>query len=226
MTAAEIQEVVHMSTKPTFNEMVAWAQGHVHESIRKGEFDQAIFDVCERVARWRYEQDAESSTQHAGLPAGIISLDRIVARLRSAGAYAYVEYTGGGVATIYASPDEDPARPGSGYPNSAYHFVCREHGRHEDPGAMAIAGPGWFVGPRFNARRDEAEDSLPDGAYAYLSDFYVGPDDQGCLPPYAATEEDDEQTLAGHILDTMHGNQLFAEHWDGPVSVKPYWTLQ
>lgn len=43
----------------TFNELVAWAQEHAHESIRKGEFDQAIWEICERVARWRYEQDTD-----------------------------------------------------------------------------------------------------------------------------------------------------------------------
>jgi hypothetical protein len=120
-----------------------------------------------------------------------VDLNRICAILRELGNYAYVEHTGGGVATIYASRDENPDHPG--LPGMAHLYPCADRSHEHDPGAQAIAGPGWFVGPTWSTRNTE---DLPEGAYASTVDFYIGPDDQGCERPYEATEADDESSLA------------------------------
>lgn len=127
-----------------------------------------------------------------------IDMYAIVERVRAAGFYAYVEYTGGGVATIYASSDENPNRPG--LPGMQHTYACGEADHYHDPGAQAVAGPGWFVGEHYSTRNPEG---LPDGAYASLRDFYVGPDDQGDTEPYAATLADTVDTLARRIVDTI-----------------------
>jgi len=114
-----------------------------------------------------------------------IDMEKIAELIRRAGYVAYVQQTGGGVATIYASR------------------TANEHGfPHEidaDGHVEAIAGPGWFEGQSWTQPR------------AALDDFYVGPDDDGVAEPYAATAADDEASLAAKMIATMTGEATYHE---------------
>jgi hypothetical protein len=81
-----------------------------------------------------------------------IDMQEVVDELHRRGVHAYVEQTGGGVATIYAGPQHED----------------------EDEGMRwaALAGPGWFEG----GSDGRSLFTLP---RADLADFYVGPDDDG-----------------------------------------------
>lgn len=68
----------------------------------------------------------------------VIDLDAVVDRMKAQGVDAYVEQTGGGVATIYAGPAYTDAEG--------------------DQRWSVVAGPGWFEGPGWHApRADLAE---------------------------------------------------------------------
>jgi len=123
---------------------------------------------------------------------GTIDMHAVCERIRAAGYYAYVEYTGGGCATIYASLDENPERPGM--PSMSHFYTCAAHDHAHDPGAQAVAGPGWFEG---------TPERPFEHAYGDLADFYVGPDDQGDERPYAATARDTEASIAARLITTM-----------------------
>jgi hypothetical protein len=114
--------------------------------------------------------------------AGAIDLELIAEHVRRAGYVAYVEQTGGGCATIYASKTAD-AR---GYP-------VRPDGDHHE----CAVGPGWFDGPGWTRPR------------ASLSDLVVGLDDDGETEPYVATAADDEASLAAKIIATLSGEVTY-----------------
>lgn len=114
-----------------------------------------------------------------------IDMEMIAELVRRAGYVAYVEQTGGGVATIYASKTADA----KGWP--ATHEV------DGDPRFEAVAGPGWFEKPGWLEPRGS------------LADFYVGIDDQGETEPYAATASDNEASLAQKILETLRGEVTY-----------------
>jgi hypothetical protein len=66
-----------------------------------------------------------------------LNMETVVARVNAAGVHAFVEHTGGGMATIFAGRSyliEDEAR-----------FQC-------------LAGPGWFEGPDFTEARGDTTD--------------------------------------------------------------------
>lgn len=86
-----------------------------------------------------------SNTQEDPL---VVDFDRVVEALKARGITAYVEMTGGGVATIYTGTD----------------------GSDPDVRPVVAAGPGWFEGPYYSRPRgaigdlyigpDEADDNL------------------------------------------------------------------
>ena len=106
----------------------------------------------------------------------IFDMDRIAALVRERGGEAYVEQTGGGCATIFASLGCDER----GFP------LADANGHYG-----AAAGPGWFEGEGW---------TLPRGG---SSEFLVGPDDDGDATPYNATAEDTEETLAERICQVL-----------------------
>lgn len=117
----------------------------------------------------------------------ILDLDRIVERVVEAGFAAYVEQTGGGCATIYASREwEERPVTRMGEPDG----TVRLPAVHEDPNDPSwprhevAAGPGWFEGPRWTRPRGGSED------------FYVGPDDGGEPGLYEAVRSEDEAVAA------------------------------
>jgi len=113
-------------------------------------------------------------------------MDLIVDYVRAAGYVAYVEQTGGGVATIYASRTADER----GYP--ARHPV----GPYNDDVVDVAAGPGWFEGPAWTMPRGD------------LADFYVGPDGDDFddyAKTYRATESDTANTLGARIVALLAG---------------------
>jgi len=111
-----------------------------------------------------------------------LDMQRIVDLVKQAGFVAYVEQTGGGVATIYASTTADER----GYP--ARHVV----GPYNDDVVDIAAGPGWFEGPGWTNPR------------ASLEDFYVGPDgDYDPNEGYSATVDDTEATLAERMIEAL-----------------------
>lgn len=122
-----------------------------------------------------------------------ISMDKIVDRVVEAGFFAYVEHTGGGVATIYASHVGREA--GSTRPEP----VLRDEAG--DPRFTVIAGPGWF-----DTTRTGSQDTrfAADGD---LEDFYVGADDDGEATAYRATPTDTEATLADRIIEALRAAQ-------------------
>lgn len=89
------------------------------------------------------------------------NMDEVCALLHyHLGVRAYVEYTGGGCATIYAGSARqvDGETFGDGTP--VYRYPC-------------LGGPGWFTGPMGGARTTTVGD---------YTDFYVGPDDETVVP--------------------------------------------
>jgi hypothetical protein len=112
-----------------------------------------------------------------------ISMDRVCELLRARGIPAYVEQTGGGVATIYAGKLEPVQEP-------VYRWA--PEGGRERAGTttverwQAVAGPGWFEPGWQNPRAD-------------LSDFSIGPDDDGEAEPVYAAEDWDEEQVAEAI---------------------------
>jgi hypothetical protein len=93
-----------------------------------------------------------------------INFDEVVEGLRKQGIPAYVESTGGHVATIYAGEQFDREEP---------LFVWRD-GVRTQVGTQtwkrfpAIAGPGWFAGPTY--------ETDPRGT---TDEFAIGLDDDG-----------------------------------------------
>jgi len=111
---------------------------------------------------------------------------RIADIVTAAGYYAYVEQTGGGVATIYAY--RSPALPSAADVN----------GMRQQPDVMAGPGSYWA-------------DNGPTG---YLSEFYSGTtavdaatmdygDDDYATDSYTATARDTEVSLAGRIIHQL-----------------------
>jgi hypothetical protein len=100
----------------------------------------------------------------------IVDLDCIVDLLNERGIRAFVEMTGGGIATVYGGPESADA-------DGVSRYTC-------------MIGPGWFDGPGFTlARADTADlafgpDDSGDDPDAYTE---VGPD---------ATEEDISAAVA------------------------------
>lgn len=117
-----------------------------------------------------------------------INLGTVIDLVKAAGFPAYVEYTGGGVATVYASVETDEAAPGG----------VKRHlaGPYNDEVVDVVAGPGFFV----EQRRDPEEDALAPGAYGYLSEFCVGQDGDPTPGDYTATQDDDEASIAQQII--------------------------
>lgn len=83
-----------------------------------------------------------------------IDMQAIVNQLKERGIDAYVEQTGGGVATIFAGESFEVIE-GSGEPYRRW---------------PAVAGPGWFDGPGWTLPKADGDD------------FYVGRDDDGESP--------------------------------------------
>lgn len=122
-----------------------------------------------------------------------ISMDKIVDLVVAAGFPAYVEHTGGGVATLYAShvaTDHDPARPVPVLTDAA-----------GDQRYTVVAGPGWFDTTRTGAQETRF------AADGDLEDFYVGADDDGEATAYRATTTDTEATLADRIIEALRAAQ-------------------
>lgn len=96
-------------------------------------------------------------------------MQHVVDLVSAAGCAAYVEYTGGGCATIYASREwEDRPVTRMGEPAGVIAFpkqYAREDANagHEGPYFDAIAGPGWFDGPNMSKPR------------ATTGEFFIGP---------------------------------------------------
>jgi hypothetical protein len=118
----------------------------------------------------------------------LLDMDKIVELVCAKGHAAYVEQTGGGTATIYASREWE-ARPvyvrgdQANLPTGVrqYPKARDEEGRYE-----VAAGPGWFEGPGW---------SEPKGA---AGDFVIGVDDNG--ESEAEVCNGDEQMVAGMIV--------------------------
>lgn len=68
----------------------------------------------------------------------VVDLDRIAAMLTGRGVPAFVEMTGGGVATVYGGPQLQHADGGSRY--------------------TFLIGPGWFEGPGWTLARADTAD--------------------------------------------------------------------
>lgn len=117
-----------------------------------------------------------------------INMTRIAHRLVMAGFAAYVEQTGGGTATIYASR----IWSGDQWPSGEPRFIPQ----YDANGTFELAaGPGWFE-PRWPD---------PDRiAYAYTADFCYGPHDHGeAEPTYCtgATEHQVFSALANYLKE-------------------------
>lgn len=115
---------------------------------------------------------------NCGQAAAILNMDKIVEYVRGAGFAAYVEQTGGGCATIYASRTADerglPARP---------------DGDH----CEVVAGPGWFAGPNWTKPQ------------AAVLDLWVGLDDDGQTQGETTTSVDDEASVAQRMIERLRG---------------------
>lgn len=106
---------------------------------------------------------------------GTLNLDTICTLLRERGIPAYVEQTGGGVATIYAGEQNIPDPSG------------------EWMRWQALAGPGWFEGPGWSNGR------------GHTSDFAIGPDDDGETRPLFASDDWDETRVAEELAAVIKG---------------------
>jgi hypothetical protein len=114
-----------------------------------------------------------------------ISLDVIVELVRANSFVAFVQQTGGGTATIYASRTADehgyPARPST------------------DAEAEVAAGPGWFE-PRWGS----GGPGTAYHAFGDVKDFNIGPGGgEGMDGVTTATLADDESTLAAEIITRL-----------------------
>ena len=113
-----------------------------------------------------------------------LSGDKIVALLLAAGMVAYVEQTGGGCATIYASRTADA----DGAP--FVHDYVETDGSIEKRAEVAM-GPGWFEGPGWT-----------DGRFSAL-EASVGPHDDGEVTPYFTVESDTDESVAAKMLEQL-----------------------
>lgn len=127
------------------------------------------------AAAEQFGQELALAHRHAGEVT--VSMDEIVEHLtRRHGIFAYVEQTGGGIATIYAGR----------YTASTEDSDLRGYDGHWD----AVAGPGWFAGPAWTKGTGN------------LADFYIGPDDDGENVDAIYTTNPEEDT-ARSIADRM-----------------------
>lgn len=110
-----------------------------------------------------------------------INMDKVVRILKDEyDIHAYVEQTGGGTATIFAGELRSVER-------KAITGVVVTEDRWQ-----AVAGPGWFEGPGWtNARGD-------------VSDFYIGPDDDGEADPVMAEKTWSETDIARSIASVVN----------------------
>jgi hypothetical protein len=126
----------------------------------------------------RYALSVKRETEKEGEMAEV-SFDKIVDELRKQDIPAYVEQTGGGVATIMVGEQTDREEP-------IYRW---SEGNREQTGTQVVprydvlAGPGSFAGPGWT------------NAYGDTADLAVGPDDDGdsqywTADPTRDTEED------------------------------------
>lgn len=104
----------------------------------------------------------------------LIDMDAVCELLSQRGVAAYVEYTGGGCATIRAGEQFTDAEGTQRWP--------------------ALAGPGWFDPPM----------GTPGGsrAFAHPDEFYVGPDDDGVSRPVEPRTNNTEM-IATTIADVV-----------------------
>jgi hypothetical protein len=100
-----------------------------------------------------------------------LNLDRVVERVVRAGFAAYVEQTGNGVATLYASREWEEREAQTTCGGVSRTVTLRLPRSHPDPAIGeawprfdVAAGPGWFEGPNWTAARADA------------CEFCVGPD--------------------------------------------------
>jgi hypothetical protein len=122
-----------------------------------------------------------------------VSFDEVVRLLTEKGVAAYVEQTGGGCATIYASrqwgPEEPLLRMGKQEGTHAYPEKHR-HSNGDDYYEIGV-GPGWFAGPGWSDGRGDTVD------------LYVGPDGDEDAPgedvPVGASAADVAEMVARQL---------------------------
>lgn len=123
--------------------------------------------VEDRIAGKRRDTDPDATPGYddgyvAGFGPIVVDMDAVACVLRRRGHdRCYVEQTGGGVATIYLGPDARDETESEGIATEVA----------ADTRQLAIAGPGWFEGEHWTRAR------------AWLTDFYIGPDDHGVSDP-------------------------------------------
>lgn len=112
-----------------------------------------------------------------------IDLDAIVAAIVKVGIPAYVEMTGGGVATIYAGEAHDHTETIRFGPAAGETITYKRW--------QALAGPGWFEGPGYTVAR------------ASRTDFYVGPDDEGESDPWCSVATTTDAEIVARIIEQV-----------------------
>jgi hypothetical protein len=194
-----------------------------------GEYLRELADEAERLADYVGQPDMEKVALHYALHPRPLDLEEAeeapdlfcmsdvvdeIARI-APDVVAYVEQTGGGVATIYAAKRREGAEGGRDED-----VVLWQHPDEPGWGRWPImAGPGSFD---WSGRNHEAS----------LDDFYVGPDTELVpripgppFPPppgeYSATREDTPATLARRVVEAVRAWESGEIPHDAGVIVWP-----
>jgi len=133
----------------------------------EGELPGLYYPKPRGEGEWPGALAAEDDTSHE------LNMDTIVELVKAEGFPAYVEQTGGGVATIYAGHTFKDTDSFGGIDVDVW---------------PVVAGPGWFEGPGWTKPRADKRD------------FYIGPDDPDSSKEYANGEGKTEQQIADEIV--------------------------
>lgn len=179
-------------TQEEFYNDPRWNQGAWGISSLKEAEVIAVPDSPEDLPRLARVGSLPSDKEEAAQEGAGVTLDmeRIAQRVNDAGYAAYVEQTGGGVATILASRtweesdgDQHPAYR-TDYPEGQEWLVEYQH-------YDVAAGPGWFEGPGWTR------------PFATSGEFFVGLDDQGASQTEYRNEEGKIRYADGPLATTL-----------------------